>query len=190
MKSLFTLLLFTLSLTLTAQQDECKFTVTSKEEGKEVKSTREYLIFEKVFAGTSQFMFFSLNNIDGLPSLNFQLLAKGKDFPKAYCIDSASKIYLQLANGKIVTLISATEEQCGGLMYDTNEQNNIRILTATFLFTKGSFEELEKSPISFIRIKYSTETADYNIKKELNSESMKQKYYPEDYFLNTLKCIQ
>jgi len=190
MKSIFTTLLLVVSLALSAQQDECKSTVTTKEDGVEVKSTREYLMYEKVFAGTSQFMFFSLTNSDGVPMLNFQFLAKGKDFPKVYCIDKASKIYLQLANGKIVTLISASEDQCSGLVYDSNEQNNIRILTATFLFAKGTIEDLEKSPISFIRVKYSTETVDYNMKKELDSESMKQKYYPENYFINTLKCIK
>ena len=190
MRSLFTVLFFVLSFALSAQEDECKYTVVSKEDGQEVKSTREYLMYERVFAGTSQFMFFSLTISEGMPMLNFQFLAKGKDFPKVYCIDKASKIYLQLANGKIVTLVSASEDQCSGLVYDSNEQNNIRILTATFLFTIGTIEDLEKSPISFIRVKYSTETADYNIKMELDSESMKQKYYPESYFINTLKCIK
>jgi hypothetical protein len=135
-------------------------------------------------------MFFSLRNPDGIPILDFQLLAKSKEFPKAYCIDKASKIYIQLTNGKIITLISATEEQCAGLIYDSNEKNNIRILTGSFLFTLGSLEELEKTPISFIRVKYATEMVDYIIRKELQSESNGEKYFPENYFINTLKCIQ
>ncbi|MXN93279.1 hypothetical protein GR160_18795 [Flavobacterium sp. Sd200] len=190
MKSFFVALIMGLTLTLSAQEDECKYTVTDKEDGQEIKTTREYLMHEKVFAGNSQFVFFSLSNTQGVPVLNFQLLAKGKDFPKVQCIDKASRIFIQLANGKIVTLISASEEVCGSLMYDSNEQNNIRVLTGSFLFTKNSFEDLDKSAISFIRVKYATETIDYNIKKELQSESMGQKYYPEQYFINTLKCIQ
>jgi len=182
--------MFGLSFTLSAQQDECKYTVTSTEDGQELKSTREYLMHEKVFAGNSQFMFFSLTNNQGVPVLNFQLLAKGTDFPKVYCIDKTSKIFLQLTNGKIVTLISASEDQCGGLVYDSGEQKNIRILTASFLFTKGSFEDLDKSPITFIRVNYATETVDYNIRPEIQSESMSQKYFPDQYFINTLKCIQ
>lgn len=190
MKSIFIALLLSFSLTLSAQEDECKYSVTSTEDGQEIKSTREYLMYEKVFAGSSQFMFFSLTNSQGIPVLNYQLLAKGKEFPQVYCIDKASKIYIQLNNGKVVTLISASEDQCGGLVYDSNEKNNIRILTASFLFTKGSFEDLDKSPITFIRVKYVTETVDYNMRKEIQSESMAKTYFPEQYFINTLKCIQ
>jgi hypothetical protein len=189
MKKLFLSLLLGLSLSAMAQKD-CQYNITTTEDGKELKSTKESLMFEKVFAGTSQFMFFSLRNPDGIPILDFQLLAKSKEFPKAYCIDKASKIYIQLTNGKIITLISATEEQCAGLIYDSNEKNNIRILTGSFLFTLGSLEELEKTPISFIRVKYATEMVDYIIRKELKSESNGEKYFPENYFINTLKCIQ
>ncbi|MDV6166807.1 hypothetical protein R1T16_00110 [Flavobacterium sp. DG1-102-2] len=202
MKKIIICLLLGLSFSVNAQKkadkpkdtetpkNGCDYTIVTGNDGQELKSTKEYLMYEKVFAGTSQFMFFSLTNSEGVPILNFQLLAKSKEFPKSYCIDSASKIYIQLNNGKIVTLISATEDQCSGLVYDSNEKNNLRILTGTFLFTKGSLEDLEKYDISFIRVKYVNETVDYPVKKELDSESMKKKYYPEAYFINTLKCIQ
>ncbi len=190
MKLLIMSLLLGISFTISAQEDDCKYNITTTNDGVELKATQEYLMYEKVFAGTSQFMFFSLSNNDGMPVLNYQYLAKGKDFPKVYCIDKNSRIYLQLANGKIVTLVSASEDECGGLVYDSGEQNNIRILTASFLFTKGSLEDLEKSPITFIRVKYVTDTVDYNIKKELQSEGMSKQYFPERYFINTLKCIQ
>lgn len=186
------LLLLTLGFTFIAnsQNKDCDYTVLSSENGQEIKSTKEYLMYEKVFAGTSQFIFFSLTNNEGVPVLNFQLLAKSKEFPKVYCIDKTSKIYIQLTNGRIITLISATEDQCSGLVYDNNEKNNIRVLTANFLFTKGSLEELEENPISFLRIKYANETVDYPVKSELDSENMKQKYSPDTYFVNNLKCIQ
>jgi hypothetical protein len=191
MKKLLVALVLGLSFTANAQNNkDCDYTVVSSENGKELKSTKEYLMHEKVFGGTSQFMFFSLTNSDGVPILNFQLLAKSKEFPKVYCLDKASKIYIQLTNGKIITLISATEEQCSGLIYDSNEKNNLRVLSGTFLFTLGSLEDLEKYPISFIRVKYVNETVDYPLKKELDSESMKQKYFPDAYFVNNLKCIQ
>lgn len=190
MKKFLLFLLLGLSFTANAQNKDCEYTVISSEGGNEVKSTKEYLMYEKVFGGTSQFMFFSMTNNEGVPILNFQLLAKSKEFPKVYCLDKTSKIYVQLTNGKIITLISATEEQCSGLVYDSAEKNNLRILTGSFLFTKGSLEDLEKYSISFIRIKYVNETVDYPIKKELNSESMSQKYFPEAYFINNLKCIQ
>ena len=190
MKKLFTCLLLGLSLAAGAQTKDCDYSVITGDDGNETKSTKEALMYEKVFAGTSQFMFFSLSNNDGVPVLNFQLLAKGKDFPKVYCLDRASKIYIQLNNGKIVTLISATEDQCSGLIYDGAEKNNIRVLSGMFMFTKGSLEELEKNSISFIRVKYVDEAVDYPVKKELTSESMGKKYFPEAYFINNLKCIQ
>lgn len=190
MKKLLILALLGFSFAANAQNKDCEYTVVSSEDGKELKSTPEYLMYEKVFGGTSQFMFFSMTNSEGVPILNFQLLAKSKEFPKVYCIDKTSKIYIQLTNGKIVTLISATEEQCSGLIYDSNEKNNLRVLSGSFLFTKGSLEDLEKHAISFIRVKYVNESVDYPVKKELDSESMKKKYNPEAYFINNLKCIQ
>ena len=171
-------------------QDDCQYTTVTNENGIEIKSTPESLMYEKVFGGTSQFIFFSLTNNDGMPVLNFQLLAKSREFPKMYCIDKASKIYLQLMNGKIVTLISATEDQCSGLIYDSTEKNNIRVLTGTFLFTVGSLEDLEKSPVTFIRVKYVNETVDYITRKELQSEIITGKYFPETFFINNLKCIK
>lgn len=190
MKKLLLLALLIFSFSASAQDKDCEYSIISNEDGKELKSTRDYLMHEKIFAGTSQFLFFSLSNNDGIPVLNIQLLAKSKEFPKVYCLDKASKIYIQLTNGKIITLISATEDQCSGLVYDSSEKNNIRILSGNFFFTLGSLEELEKTSISFIRIKYVNETVDYPVKSELDSESMKQKYYPDTYFIKNLKCIQ
>jgi hypothetical protein len=186
----FLLLAFTIISFAANAQTDCKTTEEKNEDGTVVKSTPDHMMYEKVFAGSSQFIFFSLSSHDGTPVLNFQLLAKSKEFPKAYCLDKASRIFIQLTSGKIITLISALEEQCAGLVYDSTEKNNIRILTGMFLFTKGSLEELENSPISFIRVKYATETVDYPVKKELNSETTSVKYYPEAYFINTLKCIK
>ncbi len=59
---------------------ECEFNVVATEDGQEIKSTPEYMMYERIFGNTSQFMFFSLSNIDGIPVLNFQFLAKEKIF--------------------------------------------------------------------------------------------------------------
>lgn len=193
MKKLFIKLLFAAVLALplvSLAQKDCNYTVKDTTAGQELTTTSEYLMHEKVFGGNSQYVFFSLSNSQGMPLLNFQLLAKGKDFPKVYCIDKTSRIYLQLANGKIVTLLSATEDMCSGLVYDDTQKNNIRILTGVFLFTQGSLEELEKSEVNFIRVKYSGETVDYPMRRELKSETMEKTYNPENYFMNYLKCIK
>jgi hypothetical protein len=189
MKRIILFILFCLPIVASAQED-CQYSVNTNEGGKELKTTKEYLMYESVFGGTSNFIFFSLTISDGVPILNFQLLAKSKEFTKVYCLDKASRIYLQLNNGKIVTLINALDDQCSGLVYDNVEKNNIRVLGSSFLFTKGSLEELEKSRISFIRIKYVSETVDYPIKPEMQSETTGLKYLPERYFINNLKCIQ
>ena len=171
-------------------QTECEYTVENTAEGEELKTTREYLMYEKVFGNSSQYLFFSLTNSGGVPLLNFQLLAKSKDFPPLYCLDKSAKIHIQLTNGRIVTLISATDEHCAGLIYDSAEKNNIRVLSGTFLFTKGSIEDLEKSPIMFIRVRYTTNTVDYPVRSELNSETMKKQYFPEKFFIEFLKCLE
>ncbi|QYJ67636.1 hypothetical protein [Flavobacterium litorale] len=189
MKQLFILFLIAFSITATAQMD-CDYSIENTEEGSELKTTTDYLMYEKVFGGTSQFIFFSLSNSNGTPVLNFQLLAKSKGFPQLYCLDKASRIYLQLTNGKVLTLINAFDKKCGDLMYDETEKNNIRVLSSSFLFTKGSLEELEKSTITFIRVKYTTEMVDYPIRAKLDSETMQKQYFPEKYFMYYLKCIK
>jgi hypothetical protein len=153
------------------------------------KSTREYMISEKNFAGNSSYIFYSLALTDGLPTLNVQLIQKSKGFLKANCFDKNSKLYFQLHNGKIVTLLHIDGENCGTIVRDDNAFDN-RVTTGSFMFVKGSFEELKSSPISMMRIKYLTETEDYVIQKEFKSELNNQVYEPETYFINNLQCIE
>ncbi len=189
MKKLFSILLLSTSLSLFAQGD-CNTSVETTEEGIEIITTKDYLMFERVFGNSTQFIFFSLTNSDGVPILNFQHLTKSTDFPKIHCLDENSRIYFQLTNGKIITLLSAQEEHCASMLYDGEEKKNISILTSSFVFTKGTLEELEKSPISLMRVKYSTETVDYTIKKKITGESVEGTFFPENYFINNLKCIK
>jgi hypothetical protein len=169
---------------------ECKYAVEDTTKGEELRTTPEYLMYERSFGGASQFIFFSLSNSQGLPILNFQLLSKAKDFPKMFCLDKDSRIYVQLANNRIVTLVYGGEGQCAMLIYDEKEKNNIRALTGPFLFMKGSMEDLESSAITFIRVKYAGEIVDYPIRAELASETMQQTFRPERYFIENLKCVK
>ncbi|MFP5439639.1 MAG: hypothetical protein ACLGH8_17825 [Bacteroidia bacterium] len=169
---------------------ECKYAIEDTTKGEELRTTPEYLMYERSFGGSSQFIFFSLSNSQGVPLVNFQLLSKAKDFPKMYCLDKDSRIYVQLANNRIVTLVYGGEGQCSMLIYDDKEKNNIRALTGPFLFMKGSMEDLESSAITFIRVKYSGEIVDYPIRTELTSETMQQTFTPERYFIENLKCVK
>lgn len=189
MKKIAAFLLLLCFPLLSMAQENCEYTLLTTDGGVEVKSTKEYLMYEKSFANTSTLVFFSLSNHDGIPVLNFQMLSKSKEFTKIQCLDKNSRIYLQLTNGRIITLISLAEDQCSNLIFDEEQKTYIRVLTGAFVFVKDSFDALEKNPISLMRIKYATEVADYNIKKELVSETNNNSYFPESYFLNYLKCI-
>jgi hypothetical protein len=65
-----------------------------------------------------------------------------------------------------------------------------RIITASFMFIKDSFQDLKNSPVSMMRIKYLTDTEDYVLKKEFTSELNNEVYEPETYFIKNLYCIE
>jgi hypothetical protein len=188
MKHLIAITLFFISFTSFAQKP-CEFNIDVTDSIGTYKSTKEYIICEENFAGNTSYIFFSLALTDGLPTLNVQMLQKSKGFLKANCFDKNSKLFLQLNNGKIITLIHIDEENCGSLIRDDKNFDN-RVITGSFMFMKDSFEELKNSPVSLMRIKYLTDTEDYVIKKEFTSELNNVVYQPEKFFINTIQCIE
>ena len=188
MKYVIALTLLFFSLNIFAQKP-CEYSANVTDSLGTYKLTKEYLINEKNFAGNSSYIFYSLSLTDDLPTLNLQLIQKSKDFLKANCFDKNSKLFLQLNNGKVITLLHIDQENCGTMVRDDNGFDN-RILVGTFVFLKGSFEELKTSPINLMRIKYLTDLEDYVIKKEFQSELNSQVYEPESYFVNYLHCIE
>jgi hypothetical protein len=170
-------------------QKPCEYNANVTDSLGTYKSTKEYMISEKNFAGNSSYIFYSLALTDGIPTLSVQLIQKSKDFLKANCFDKNSKLFLQLNNGKIITLIHIDQENCGTMLRDDKGFDN-RVNTGIFMFMKDSFEELKNSPVSMMRIKYLTDTEDYVFKKEFKSELTNEIYNPENYFINYLKCIQ
>ena len=188
MKNAVLLILFLISSTLFAQKP-CEYSTNITDSIGTYKSTKEYMIYEKNFAGNTSYIFYSLALTDGTPTLNLQLIQKSKDFMKAHCFDKNSKLFLQLNNGKIVTLLHIDRESCGTMIRDQTGFDN-RVLTGTFMFVKGSFDELKSSPVNLMRIKYLTDVEDYVVKKEFQSEMNKEFYKPETYFINNLQCVQ
>lgn len=188
MRHLIAITLFFLSFTSFAQKP-CEYSINVSDSVGDYKSTKEYMICEKNFAGNSNYIFFSLALTDGLPTLNVQLIQKSKGFLKANCFNRNSKLFLQLNNGKIITLIHIDEENCGTIIRDDKNFDN-RLITGSFMFMKGSMEELKSSAVSLMRIKYLTATEDYVIKKEFKSELNNQVYKPETYFVWNLRCIE
>lgn len=187
MKTKLLLISLVFSLTTFAQK-ECEYTTNIKDSLGLYKSTKEYLVHERVFGNSQSSIYFSLINADGLLSLNIEMIQKSNDFIPAKCFDKNSKIYIQLNNGKIVTLLGLDQEMCGNSVRNNNQNN--RVLSGYFLFMKDSFEDLKNSPISFIRIKFATETIDYIMKGKLVSEIDKKTYNPDHFFLDYLKCIE
>ena len=188
MKQLITLTFFLLSFNLFAQKD-CEYTVNVTDSIGTYKSTKETMISEKNFAGTASYIFFSLAQTDGLPTLNVQLIKKSKEFTAANCFDKNSKLFLQLSNGKIVTLIHIDQENCGTLIRDDKGFDN-RVTPGIFMFLKDNFEDLKTSPISMIRIKYLSDTEDYVMKKEFTSELNDKTYRPETFFIDNIRCVE
>ena len=152
------------------------------------KSLKQSIIFERSFAGNSTTIFFALASNNGVLGLETQQLQSSGEFIKANCYDSNSKVYLQLNNGKIVTLLYAGNETCGTLVRNEKNLNN-RIISGTFVFAKDNFDDLKVSPVTFMRIQFAGETIDYPFKTKIISELDKKTYQPENYFIDHLKCI-
>lgn len=188
MKKIILITFFLIYSLSSFSQTDCEYSSNVTDSIGTYKSTKEYLMHERVFGNSQTSIFFSLINADGLLSLNVQMISKSSEFIAAKCFDKNSKIYIQLTNGKIVTLIATETETCGNSVM--NEKETVRILNGYFLFVKDNFEALKESPISFIRIKYAGATTDYICKSELLSEVDKKTYFPDQYFINNLKCVQ
>lgn len=189
MKHLIALLLL-IPLFSLAQNKKCEYDIDEKTDSTSIKVMHQKLMHEKVFGNTSEFLFFSLVNENDIPYLNIQQLQKSKDFIPTRCLETKSKIILQLINGKIITLINAFQDTCSDLNYDTIEKNNIRILSGYFYFTKTNYEELKNSPISLMRIQFGSESKDYLLKGSLISETLGTNSYPANYFIDFLECIE
>lgn len=188
MKQLLLTTLFFLSLT-TFAQNNCEYATNIKDSVGTYKVTKEYLVSEKNFAGNSNYIFYSMALTDGMPTLNVQMIQKSKGFLKANCFDKNSRLYLQLDNGKVITLLHTNLEYCGSMIRDDKGFDN-RVIVGTFMFMKGTMEDLKSSPVSLMRIKYVTEVENYIIKKRIVSELDGKTYEPENYFIKNLKCIE
>lgn len=188
MKSLLVAALCLLNFSLFAQKP-CEYAANVTDSIGTYKATKEYLVSEKVFAGNSSYIFYSLALTDGIPTLTVQLIQKSKEFIKANCFDKDSKIYLQLQSGKIVTLSHIDKENCGSMVRDGNGFDN-RVKSGVFVFLKENYDELKKSPVTLMRIKYLTDVEDIIIRKEFTAELDGKVYYPETYFMENLRCVE
>lgn len=188
MRKIALLLLLLTKLSGLAQKP-CDIDVNVNDSLGSYKSTKSYMIFERNFAGNATNITFSLTNTNGILGIETQQIQSSSDFIKASCFDNNSRIYLQLNNGKIVTLLYAGSETCGTYLQNDNKQN-VRIISGTFVFSKENYEDLKISPVTYMRIKYASENVDYPFKSGFVSHVDKGMYEPESYFMHYLKCVE
>lgn len=186
---ILTLFLFTITLSF-AQKKDCLLDFEEKTDSTYIKKTADILIHEKVFGNSKEMIFFSLLNSDGVPMLGLQQIQKSTDFIPVLCFDKNSKVIFQLENGKIISLINSNQENCSSFSFDTETKSNIKVITNYFLFLKDNYEELKKSPISLMRIKFVGESKDVVLKSNLDSELLKTKTSPSNYFVDYLHCVE
>ena len=154
------------------------------------KSTNEFLVHERIFAGNEAYVFLSLINNNGTPALNLKTIFKSDEFIKANCMNSKTKLLFQLANGKIITMIHNNEESCGNFNRNPDDGKNTRFNSGLFLFLKGTMEDLAISPIQLLRIQYGFEAKDYIMSREFSSELTKKIANPENFFIDNLHCVE
>ena len=188
MKKLTLLLLFLFAFQSQAQEKvkEGEIDFEIKNDTVNVKKTKDYLMDELLFGNRKEVLNFSLVNENGVLFLHFQAIETNSVFIPTKCFDKKSKIFIQLQNGKIVTLIS-TSDTCSQLYIDPDTNFNTQLLSNYFLFSKANFEDLKQSPISMIRVNFGAEYRDYVPKKTLVSELNNLEYSPENYFINNIK---
>lgn len=183
-------ILFFLFQTVLFAQKPCDYSVNVIDSIGTLKETKSCLVYEKVFGNSAQLVFLSLISENGTPILSLQIIQKNTDFITPKCVDKNSKIYFQLSNRKIYTLINTSENECDNLIYNAQEKLNNRLLNAHFLFIKDNFDDIKKYPIITMRIRLASETQDYILQKELRGEKVNGIFEPENFFIDNFSCIE
>lgn len=188
MKQILVFTLFMLSLACHSQ-NPCDISTNVTDSIGTYHATTPYLVHERNFGEDKSYLYLSVMIIDGTPTLNFQHIRKSKSFIVADCFSKSSRLYLQLQNGKVITMVYADADDCGTSVRSEDGYSN-RINSANFYFTKGSFEDLKDSPINFIRVKYASTSTNYILKSSLKSELDGLTYEPETYLQRLLLCLK
>lgn len=189
MTSRFSLLLFfslLMCLNVSAQKP-CEWSENGVDSLGTYKALKDFIAYENNFGKSGSYIIFSLREESGMPYLNYKFIRKSPDFIPVKCFDKNSRLFLQLDNGKVVTLLHVDKDQCGSNLFD--KDMNTLLVDGTFVFMKGGIEDLKSSPVSFFRVRYTTETIDYPMQSELKSELNGKTYHPQRFFTDYLSCV-
>lgn len=185
------LILFLLFSVYATAQLPCEFDFEVQNDSISFRETKKHLIYELEFGKKSDYMFISFINDGGFPILNIQRVQKSDSFIETECLDKDSRIFLQLTNGKIYTLLHLDKNVCSARYPDIDNKHNIRVLNSSFFFMKDDYEDLKKHPISIFQIRYGT--GDRNnivMEKELHSKSLNVSANPATVFMDNYNCIE
>ncbi len=172
-------------------QKPCEFDFEVKNDSIDFRETKNHLIYEKEFGKKSSYAFISLLNDGGYIMLNYQKVQKSDSFIETECFDKNTRMYLQLTNGKIYTLIHIDNSICSTRIPDLENKSNIRVLNTSFFFMKDDFEDLKKFPVAILQIRFATGEKDsYVMEKELISKNLEVTSNPERIFIDNFHCIE
>jgi len=111
-------------------QPPCKFDFEVRNDSIDFRETKKHLIYEREFGNKSDYLFISFVNDGGIPLLNIQRVQKSDQFIETECLDKDSRIFLQLNNGKIYTLIHLDIDVCSSRYPDIDNKHNVRVLNS------------------------------------------------------------
>lgn len=173
-----------------ASAQNCEYDIEFQNDSLSLKETKKYLIYEHAFGKKSNYMFLSLSNDNGYLLLNIQRVQKSDTFIETECLDKNSRIFIQLTNGKIYTLIHQEKEVCS-TKFSSGTNENIRVLNSSFYFMKDDFEDLKKHPVSVMQIRYGAgDKTNYVFEKELISKNLEVTTQPQRFFIENFKCVE
>jgi len=186
------ILFFLLISCLTTAQKTCEFDFEVKNDSVNYRETKKHLIYERIFGKKTNYAFISLLNDGGYPMMNFQKVQKSDSFIETECFDKEARIYLQLTNGRIYTLLHTDQDVCSVRVPDIEGHKlNIRVLNTSFFFMEDDYEELKKYPVTLLQIRFSTgEKSSYVMEKELVSKNLEITSNPEKIFVDYYPCIE
>jgi len=172
-------------------QKPCEFDFEVKNDSIDYRETKKHLIYERNFGKKSNYVFVSLVNDAGYMILNYQKVQKSDSFIETECFDKNTRMYLQLSNGKIYTLMHTENDVCSARVPDLENKNNIRVLNTSFFFMRDDFEDLKKFPVSILQIRFAMgDKMSYVMEKELVSTNLEDTSFPEKIFIDYFHCIE
>jgi|688.fasta_scaffold03164_21 hypothetical protein len=184
------IILFSFISTFIFAQKTCVYSTNETDSIGTLKITKEVLMYEKLFGESKKYIYFALGNDNGLPFLSLSIIEKDNKFIPTICFDNKSRLYVQLSNGKILSLLCNEVEKCSQNLPGAEGSLFSRIVQANFLFPKTIWEDLKNNTIEILRISSSTSTQDIVVKDAIESSLNKDFFRPNQIFMDYLHCIE